>query len=114
TVGELRGPEKPEAGPVAPSDSYLFCQSSLPVAASRQRRISEPDSRAKPYNLPPANDGVATPSPMVTFHFWVNSLGHSLGALKPVVFPSRLGPRHCGQSWADATQATSRNAIIDK
>ena len=33
TAGELRGPEKPEAGPLAPSDSYLSCQSSLPSPA---------------------------------------------------------------------------------
>src|SRR5258708_3425748 len=45
TVGEHRGPEKLEAGPLAPRASYFSCQSSLPVAASRQRRISLPSWR---------------------------------------------------------------------
>src|ERR1044071_9801948 len=40
TAGELRGPAWPEAGPVAPPVVYLSVQSSLPLAASRQRRIS--------------------------------------------------------------------------
>ena len=35
TAGDARGPEYPDAAPVAPSVSYLCCQSSLPVAASR-------------------------------------------------------------------------------
>src|SRR5262245_13210757 len=42
TVGELRGPGKLLDGPVAPCASYLSCQSSFPVAASRQRRTSLP------------------------------------------------------------------------
>src|SRR6516165_7828310 len=46
TVGELLGPENPDAGPAAPCDSYLSCQTSFPVAASRQRVISLPSCRA--------------------------------------------------------------------
>src|SRR5437667_12190662 len=83
TVGELRGPEKPEAGPVAPSVSYFSCQSSLPVAASRQRVTSAPACRANTYNLSPTRHGVETPSPTATFHFRVNSFGQVLGAAKP-------------------------------
>src|SRR5437763_1618286 len=47
TVGEARGPENPEAGPVAPRASYLSFQSSLPDEASRQRVISPPSWREK-------------------------------------------------------------------
>src|SRR5437763_9057887 len=47
TVGELLGPENPEAGPDAPADSYLSCQSSFPVATSRQRVTSFPSCREK-------------------------------------------------------------------
>ena len=45
TAGELRGPEKLEAGPVAPRASYLSCHNSLPSAALRQRSTSLPFSR---------------------------------------------------------------------
>jgi hypothetical protein len=47
TAGELRGPGKLPAGPLAGSASYLSCQSSFPVPASRQRRISLSPSRVK-------------------------------------------------------------------
>src|SRR6185503_7147254 len=47
TVGELRGPACPEAGPVAPCAAYLSLQTSLPVAASRQRVTSSPPCREK-------------------------------------------------------------------
>src|ERR1700730_1443989 len=36
---------------------------------------------------------------MGTFHLVVNFSGQAFGSLK-VITPSRLGPRHCGQSWA--------------
>src|SRR6516164_9095969 len=74
TAGEPLGPENPEAGPVAPPASYFSCQSSFPVAASRQRVTSFPPWRAKTYSLSPTQAGVATPSPTGTFHFWVSSL----------------------------------------
>src|SRR5437773_11496180 len=51
TVGELRGPENPCAGPDAPSDSYLSCQTSLPSAALRQRSTSFSSCRVKTYSL---------------------------------------------------------------
>src|SRR5689334_21323081 len=47
TVGELRGPENPWAGPLAPSDSYFSCQISFPSLAFRQRVISLPSCREK-------------------------------------------------------------------
>src|SRR5262245_17432603 len=47
TAGELRGPEKLCAGPLAPSDSYLSCHSSLPSAALRQRVTSLSSWREK-------------------------------------------------------------------
>src|SRR3989442_6295919 len=47
TAGELRGPEKPWAGPLAPSESYFSNHSSLPSAALRQRVTSLPSCREK-------------------------------------------------------------------
>src|SRR5262249_12301525 len=41
------------------------------------------------------------------FHFCVNSLGQVFGASNPVTLASRLGPRHCGQSCAQAPPAAS-------
>src|SRR5262245_53640784 len=105
TAGELRGPENPPAGPLAPSDSYFSDQSSLPSSTLRQRVISFPSCREKTKSLSPTSAGVATPSPTVTFHFWVSSLGQLCGALKSAALASRLGPRHWGQSWANATPA---------
>src|SRR5215469_13673648 len=108
TAGELRGPVNCRAGPVTPlGSSYLSCQSSFPPAASRQRSISLPSCREKTYSLSPTRAGVATPSPTVTFHFLVNSLGQLFGALKPVALASRFGPRHWGQSWALTPPALS-------
>src|SRR5437867_3240222 len=57
TVGEALGPEKPEAGPVAPRASYLSFQSSLPEEASRQRVISPPSWREKTKSLSPTSAG---------------------------------------------------------
>src|SRR5262249_57045996 len=108
TVGEARGPEKPLAGQVAPPDSYSSFHSSLPSAALRARTTSFPSCREKTNNLSPTSAGVATPSPTVTFHFWVSSLGHVLGAVNPVTFASRLAPRHCGQSSPLAAGASTR------
>src|SRR5262245_5414240 len=98
TVGELRGPENPLAGPVAPPVSYSSFQSSLPVFASSARTTSLPACREKTYSLSPTKEGVATPSPTGTCHFLVSSLGQVFGAVKPVTLASRFGPRHCGQS----------------
>src|SRR5215472_13296588 len=42
TVGELLGPGCELAGPAAGRVAYLSCQSSFPVAASRQRMTSSP------------------------------------------------------------------------
>src|SRR5262249_28277807 len=102
TVGELRGPGKEPAAPVAAPVSYLSCQISLPSPAFRQRTTSLSPSREKTYSLSPTSAGVATPSPTVTFHFLVRSLGQFSGALNPLALASRLGPRHWGQSCAFA------------
>src|SRR4051812_38661754 len=48
----------------------------------------------------PTRAGVETPSPTCAFHAGLSSLGHSAGALKSAALPSRLAPRHCGQSAA--------------
>lgn len=40
-----------------------------------------------------------TPLPTLTDHFFVRACGHFAGTVKPVALASRLGPRHCGQSW---------------
>src|SRR5205823_5296062 len=92
TAGEERGPENPEAGPLAPRESYLSFHNSFPLAASRQRVVSAPSARANTYSLSPTTAGVATPSPTVTFQ--VVSLGHVFGASNPDALPSRPGPRH--------------------
>src|SRR5262245_58686566 len=47
TVGELLGPGKLPAGPVAGDAAYLSSQICLPVLASRQRVISSLSSRVK-------------------------------------------------------------------
>src|SRR5947209_2661909 len=47
TAGELRVPGKRPAGPVTLGAAYLSCQTSLPVAASRQRVTSSSPWRAK-------------------------------------------------------------------
>src|SRR5262249_47874871 len=65
-----------------------------------------PFSRVKTYILPPATTGEAIPSPTVIFHSSFSVRGHFFGALTPRTTPSRLGPRHCGQS-ADGPGAAS-------
>src|SRR2546423_199405 len=106
TAGELRGPEKPDAGPVAPCDSYFSCQISSPVLALRQRVISLPSWREKTKSLSPTRAGVATPSPTLIFHLGAISLGHDCGGVRGAALASRLGPRHWGQSCADAADVT--------
>src|SRR5579885_2404444 len=100
TAGEHRAPGKEAAGPDAPPASYLSDQTSLPSVALRQRRTSWPLPRVKTNSRSPTRAGVATPSPTVTFHFSVSSLGQVAGAVNPITLPSRWGPRHWGQSWA--------------
>jgi hypothetical protein len=46
----------------------------------------------------------------VAFHFFVNSFGQVFGAVNPVVFASRLAPRHCGQSCAHPQRAVISSA----
>src|SRR5436190_19583418 len=95
TAGELRGPEWAGAAPpVTTCAAYLSCQRTLPLVASRQVVTSSPSCRVKSYNLSPTIAGVESPIPTATFHFCVSSLGQVAGALKPVTFASRLGPRH--------------------
>jgi len=47
------------------------------------------------------------------FHFFASSFGHDLGAVKPSAFPSRLAPRHCGQSCAKAQLARIMKAQVE-
>ena len=49
------------------------------------------------------------PAPTLTCHFCASVAGHVCGALNPVAFPSRLLPRHCDQSCADANVAPVRS-----
>ena len=55
----------------------------------------------------PITMGVEYPSPTSAFHFIVSPSGHVAGAVKDCSAPSRLGPRHWGQSvvgrWAPTT-----------
>src|SRR5579883_1096891 len=110
TTGELRGPPCPESGPLTASAAYLAAQFSFPVAASRHRSTSSSPCLENTKSLSPTSAGVASPLPTSTFHFWASSLGHVLGASKPTTLPSRLAPRHCGQSWANrlAAQTVAR------
>src|SRR6266542_6828447 len=48
--------------------------------------------------LPFATTGEEWPMPTVTLHSSFKFLGHTDAT--PGALPSRLGPRHCGQSWA--------------
>ena len=64
--------------------------------------ISFPLCPVKTKSLSPTRAGEASPSPTLTFHFCVSSLGHSFGSVKPVTWLSRLGPRHWSQSSASA------------
>src|SRR5579884_3803042 len=106
TAGAARGPTAdppvPPAMPVTCRVAYDSFHTSLPLAASRQRITSLLPCPVKTYSLSPTRAGDARPSPTLTFHFFVSSLGHSFGSLKPVTRLSRLGPRHCGQSSAQA------------
>jgi hypothetical protein len=45
--------------------------------------------------------------PTVVLHFSVSWLGHFAGEVKSLTFPSRLGPRHWGQSAARTQLAQS-------
>ena len=56
---------------------------------------------------------VATPSPTVTCHFLVSSLGQAAGTLKPVTLASRFGPHRSGQSCADAGCPGARRAAVE-
>src|SRR5688572_11253240 len=55
----------------------------------------------------PMTMGVEYPTPTSAFHFIVSPSGHVAGAVKDCSAPSRLGPRHWGQSvvgrWALTT-----------
>ena len=97
TVGEARGPGYMVSPLPLNSASYLSFHTSLPVAASRQRVTSAPPSRLKTNSLSPTSAGVATPSPTVSFHAFLSSLGQGLGGLEVggvgvAVGPAPLGP----------------------
>src|SRR5882762_3815646 len=42
--------------------------------------------------------GEEWPTPTVIFHSSLSALGHVKGIAASATYPSRLGPRHCGQS----------------
>src|SRR5436190_13341734 len=91
---------------------YLSSQTTLPVTASRQVITSSPATRPKVYSLSPARTGDETPVPISLLHFLVRSFGQDFGAVKPMILPSRLGPRHCGQSWARMPPALKSSAAL--
>src|SRR5262245_488529 len=111
TAGVLRVPANrppPEAGPLMAAVLNLSSQLFSPVSASRHRVTSSLPWRLKTYTFPAATTGEETPSPTVLDHFSVSSFGHALGALKPTTLLSRFGPRHCGQSCAQAPAASPK------
>src|SRR5206468_10233762 len=88
------------AAPPTAAALYLSFHSSLLVLASRHSVTSSAPWRAKTYSLLPTRTGEDSPTPTVIFHFCVSALGQAFGSRNSVTLLSRLGPRHCGQSWA--------------
>src|SRR5262245_39067745 len=87
--------------------AYFSFHTSLPLAASRHRMTSSSPCLLKMYNFSPTSTGEDSPTPTLTRHFLVSSLGQVVGAVKPVTLLSRFGPRHCGQSWPVTRPAPS-------
>ncbi len=52
--------------------------------------------------MPSLTTGDEWPTPTVTFHSSFKDFGQLGGAESPLTFPSRFGPRHCGQFAATA------------
>ncbi len=102
TAGELLGPGWRAAAPVTAAAAYASRQICFPSRASMQRVTSWSPSRMDRKSLSPSKAGEASPGPMGTFHFCTSDAGQAAGAANPAAFPSRFGPRHCGQSWASA------------
>jgi len=50
--------------------------------------------------------------PTSTFHWRVRFSGQARGSLNEASVPSRLGPRHCGQSSAFCADTTAVNPVI--
>src|SRR5688572_16330451 len=83
---------------------YDARQISLPDATSRARTISSSPWRAITTTRLPDTTGDACPVPTGTSQHFFSASGHCAGSAA-LTEPSRLGPRHCGQSvlvWAPA------------
>src|SRR5688572_24654148 len=80
---------------------YAARQISLPDATSRARTISSSPSRAITTTRLPDTTGEACPAPTGVSHRFFSASGHRAGS-EALTEPSRLGPRHCGQSVPDA------------
>src|SRR5262245_7939662 len=90
---------------------YADRQISLPDARSRARTISSSPWRAITTTRFPDTTGEAWPAPTGVSQRFFSASGHWAGSAAPIR-PSRLGPRHCGQSglvWALARQPATNN-----
>src|SRR5262245_33515138 len=74
----------------------------LPVARSRAWTTSSSPSRENTNTRSPTTTGDEWPTPTLTFQPEVSAAGHAAGAWNDARAPSRRGPRHWGQSWAEA------------
>ena len=82
--------------------SYAARQISFPVATSRADTASCSPVLENRKTRPAATIGDECPSPAWTFQICLGRSGHAAGGVKPTAAPVRDGPRHCGQSWAEA------------
>jgi hypothetical protein len=96
-----------------PESDILFFQSTSPVSRLTQIAKSPfaPDSVELTNTRSPATTGVAPLSPGIgmdqaTFSVWV----HLSGKLVSTLDPLKNGPRHCGQSPAQAGPASVSNS----
>src|SRR6185295_1206251 len=82
-----------------------FCQITLPLAGSTLATTSFACCRVNTKIFPPTRIGDEWPSPTVIFQTGFRRSGQDAGADCVARAPSRFGPRHCGQSSAEASGA---------
>src|SRR5688572_2257477 len=92
------------------SDWYFCCHTTFPLARSIAVTISSGSRRLCTNARPLAATGDEYPSPISTDHPRLTAAGHCFGITAAGMTPSRAGPRHWLQSWANATDALDKTA----